>query len=175
MNKEEWRPIRGFEDRYLISNTGLVFSKISNRMLSPKIDRYGYKAISLSRNGKMKYTTIHRLVAIAFIPNPDNLPTVNHKDEDKLNNRSDNLEWATVKENDNYGTRNERMANSKKKNPIAQYDADMNLIKVHLGIKDAQRNTGVNRNSIRDVCRGKRPEAGGYVWRYYKEVLNEQV
>ena len=169
----EWRQIKGYEDRYLVSNTGLIFSKISNRLLSPKIDRYGYKVVALSRNRKLKYFTVHRLVAISFIPNPYNLPTVNHKDENKLNNRVDNLEWSTVKDNDNYGTRNERMANSKKKNPIAQYDLSMNLIKVHSGIKDAQRNTGVNRNSIRDVCRGIRPYAGGYAWRYYLEVLNE--
>ena len=116
---------------------------------------------------------MHRLVAIAFIPNPNNLPAVNHKDEIKLNCRSDNLEWTTVKDNDNYGTRNERMSNSKKKNPIVQYDMDMNLLTIHLGIKDAQRNTGVNRNSIREVCRGYRVSAGGYKWRYYKEVLNE--
>ena len=63
--------------------------------------------------------------------------------------------------------------NSKKKNPIVQYDKNMNLIRIHLGIKDAMRNTGVNRNSIRDVCRGYRENAGGYIWRYYKEVLNE--
>lgn len=169
----EWRPIKDYKDRYLVSDTGLVFSKLSDRLLTPKTDRYGYLTVGLSRNGKTKYRTIHRLVAIAFIPNPDDLPTVNHKDENKLNNRVDNLEWATVRENDNYGTRNERMANTKKRNPIAQYDSDMTLIRVHSGIKDAQRTTGVNRNSIRDVCRGKRPSAGGYVWRYFKEVSSE--
>lgn len=167
-----WRPVVGYEDRYLVSNTGLIFSKISVKPLKPKIDRYGYKTVGLSRNGKVKQFTVHRLVAIAWIPNVDNLPTVNHKDENKLNNHVGNLEWATVKENDNYGTRNVRMSNSKKKNPIAQYDINMNLVSIHSGIKDAQRDTGVNRNSIRDVCRGNRPSAGGYVWKYYKEVTN---
>jgi len=170
---EEWRPIKGYEDRYKISNTGVVFSEISKKFLTPKIDRYGYKVVSLCRDGKSKYTTIHRLVATAFIPNPYNLPTVNHKDENKLNNVVINLEWATVKDNVNYGTRNERMANSKKKNPIAQYDTKMNLIRIHLGIKDAQRTTGINRNSIREVCLGKRSDAGGYKWCYYKEAINE--
>lgn len=170
---EEWKPIKDYEDRYLISNTGSVFSKISNRLLTPRVDRYGYKVVALSRNGKLKYRTIHRLVALSFIPNPNGLPTVNHKDENKLNNYVTNLEWLSVKDNDNYGTRNARMTNSKKKKPIAQYDMSMNLIKVHLGIKDAQRATGVNRNIIRDVCRGNRPNAGGYVWRYYSEVSNE--
>lgn len=170
---EEWRPIKDYEDRYLVSNTGSVFSKISGRLLSPKIDRYGYKVVSLSRNGKLKHFTVHRLVALTFIPNPKNLPTVNHKDENKLNNEVTNLEWTTVKDNDNYGSRNKRMADSKKKNPIAQYDTDMNLIEIHLGIKDAMRSTGVNRNSIREVCRGNRSTAGGFVWRYCKEVFNE--
>ena len=165
-----WKDIDGYEDRYRVSVYGDVYSKINHRMLKPKIDRYGYKTVGLSRSGRTKWFTIHRLVAIAFIPNPDNLPTVNHKDENKLNNTVHNLEWSTVKDNDNYGTRNERMANSKKKNPIAQYDKNMNLICIHPGIKDAQRNTGVNRNSIRDVCNGKRSDAGGYIWRYYKEV-----
>lgn len=165
-----WQPVVGYEDRYLVSNTGEVFSKLSARTLKPKIDRYGYKVVALSRNGKTRHFTVHRLVATAWIPNVEGLPTVNHKDENKLNNHVGNLEWSTVKDNDNYGTRNERMANTKKKKPIAQYDTDGNLIHVHLGIKDAQRNTGVNRNSIREVCRGNRPSAGGYVWQYFKEV-----
>ena len=168
-----WKPIKNYEDRYLVSDTGLVFSKLSNRLLKPKIDRYGYKVIGLTLNGKTKHITIHRLVAINFIHNPNNLPVVNHIDENKLNNNVNNLEWTTVKDNDNHGTRNIRMANTKKKNPIAQYDLNMNLIAIHLGIKDAQRDTGVNRNSIRDVCRGNRSNAGGYVWRYFKEVKNE--
>lgn len=168
-----WIPVKNFEDRYLVNESGDVFSKRSNRLLTPKIDRYGYKVVVLSRNGKTKHITVHKLVALHFIPNPDNLPTVNHKDEDKLNNHVSNLEWLTVKDNDNYGTRNERMANSKKINPVAQFDLDMNLIEIHAGIKDAQRNTGVNRNSIRAVCRGERDSAGGYKWRFYKEVINE--
>lgn len=166
-----WKPVKDYEDRYIVSDVGLVFSKISDRLLTPKIDRYGYKVVGLSRNGETKWFTVHRLVAVAFIPNPDNLPCVNHKDEDKLNNKADNLEWTTIKANDNYGTRNERMANSKKKNPVAQYDTDMRLVAVYEGVKDAMRITGVNRNSIRDVCRGKRKTAGGYVWRFCKEVF----
>lgn len=169
---EEWRQIRGFPDHF-ISNTGLVFSKISNRVLKSKIDRYGYEAISLSRLGKTKHFTIHRLVAKAFIPNPDNLPTVNHKDENKLNNNVYNLEWSTVKDNDNFGTRNIRMANSKKKSPIAQYDMTGKIVTIYPGIKDAQIITGINRNCIREVCKGTRKSAGGYKWSYYKEIQNE--
>lgn len=169
----EWKSITGYEDRYLISDTGLVYSKLSKHLLYQKIDRYGYKVVALCRNGKRKFFTVHRLVALAFIPNPNNLPTVNHKDENKINNHVSNLEWATIKDNDNYGTRNERMARSKKKNPIIQYDLSMNIIAIHSGVKDAQRVTGVNRNSIREVCRRNKTTAGGYIWRYYSEVLNE--
>jgi len=172
LNMESWRPIKGFETRYTVSNTGLVFSKLTGRYLTPKVDRYGYEVVTLCKNGKAKYITVHRLVAMAFIPNPNGLPCVNHKDENKRNNRVENLEWVTVKENDNYGTRNQRMAESKKKVQIAQYDLNMTLIRVHPGVKDAHRNTGVNRNSIRDVCRKKRSSAGGYIWRYWEEVSN---
>lgn len=169
---ESWKPIKGFEDRYTVSDTGLVFSKLSGRLLTPKVDRYGYEVVALSRNRKMWHATVHRLVAMTFIPNPHSLPCVNHKDENKRNNRVDNLEWVTVKENDNYGTRNQRMAESKKKRPIAQYDMSMNLIRIHPGVKDAHRNTGVNRNSIRDVCQKRRSSAGGYIWGYWEEVSN---
>lgn len=112
-------------------------------------------------------------MAITFIPNPNNLPCINHKDENKLNNRVDNLEWITVKDNDNYGTRNKRMSETKKKNPIVQLDFNGSVIAIHKGIKDAQKITGVNRNSIRDVCRGLRESAGGFKWKYYKEVKND--
>lgn len=174
MNVRKWLPITGYEDRYLINDNGDVFSMLSRRELTQKIDRYGYKTVALSRDGKTKHFTIHRLVAIAFIPNPLSLPTVNHKDENKLNNNVNNLEWMTMRENDNHGTRNKRMSDSKKKNPIIQYDIDMNVVQIHSGIKDAMRNTGINRNCIREVCRGRRKTAGGYIWRYHKEVLNER-
>ena len=89
---------------YAITDDGKVWSFKSNKFLKQKIDKYGYACVSLRRNGKNWTVTVHRLVAEAFIPNPDNKPTVNHKDENKLNNSVTNLEWMTVNENNNYGT-----------------------------------------------------------------------
>ena len=121
MNEEIWKPIEGYEGLYEVSNTGRVRSfdryvKYSNgqihlhkgKVLSPIKDTDGYLQVVLHCNGKCKTIKVHRLVAQAFIPNPDNLPQINHKDEDKLNNCVENLEWCTAKYNINYGTRNIR-------------------------------------------------------------------
>lgn len=105
---EEWKPIKGFEGLYEISSIGRVksLSRLidrggkpnyvrKERMLMTPLDRYGYKKVSLSKNKVRKHTTVHRLVAEAFISNPKELPEVNHKDGDKLNNHKNNLEWCT--------------------------------------------------------------------------------
>ena len=126
---EEWRPIEGYEGLYEVSNTGQVRSLdryVKNghssyrlqkgRVLSPTKDRYGYLFVILTCNGKHKMFLVHRLVAQAFILNPDNLPQVNHKDEDKTNNRVDNLEWCDAKYNNNYGSRKDKVRDTKIKN-----------------------------------------------------------
>ena len=111
---EEWRDIEGYEGRYQISDRGRVKAlphrqpgAYSNKEIIRKQthDTYGYPIVSLSKNGKTKTFTVHRLVAKAFIPNPDNLKEVNHKDEDKDNNSANNLEWCTTKYNLTYGHR----------------------------------------------------------------------
>jgi hypothetical protein len=103
----EQRPIKGCPG-YAITDDGRVWSVKTNKYLKQKIDKYGYPCVSMSVNNKNKTRTVHRLVAEAFIPNPDDKPTVNHKDENKLNNCVDNLEWMTVAENNHYGTHYER-------------------------------------------------------------------
>lgn len=108
MNKEIWRDIPGYEKLYQVSNLGRVKS-LGNKSnhKKPTIKqlqfRNNYYSITLYKNGKTKTTGVHRLVAQAFIPNPDGKPEINHKDENKLNNKIDNLEWVTKKENINYG------------------------------------------------------------------------
>lgn len=105
---EVWKDIKGYEGMYQVSNYGNVRSLDYRRMgaikvLKPFNDKYGYKAICLVKN-KQKHTfTVHRLVAIAFISNPNNYPCVNHKNEIRDDNRVENLEWCTVKYNTNYG------------------------------------------------------------------------
>ena len=102
-------PIQGYEGLYEVDTEGNVFST-KGFALSPKNGKRGYKTVALVKDKHQCTKTIHRLVAMAFIPNPDNLPQVNHKDEDKHNYHVDNLEWCTPKYNANYGTARERHA-----------------------------------------------------------------
>lgn len=159
------KPIKGFETSYSVDENGNVYSHYINRFLTPKVDRYGYKAVTLFDKGKRKSITIHRLVATTFVENPLNKPCVNHIDENKLNNSKDNLEWVTVKENDNYGGRNRRMALSKSKQPVEMVRSDGSVIRF-LGVKDAHRQTGITRSQISLACRQKGRKAGGYEWRF---------
>ena len=107
--KEIWKDVKGYEGKYLISNTGKVKSLTRNRLLKPVIQK-GYMYIHLCKNSKDKAYLLHRLVAKHFVSNPDNLPEVNHKNEDKVNNDASNLEWCDAKYNSNYGTRGERIS-----------------------------------------------------------------
>ena len=126
---EEWKSIPGYEGLYEVSNLGRVRSvdryvKYLNGMihlhkgkvLSPGIRSDGYLQVSLCCNGKYKTIAVHRLVAQAFIENPDNLPEINHKDEDKTNNSVDNLEWCDRSYNNTYGTRQDKVRDTNIKN-----------------------------------------------------------
>lgn len=110
IKNEIWKDIEGYEGVYRVSNMGRVYSVKRNIMLKPQRvcdgakDGGGYRAVRLCVDGEYKMAYIHRLVAQAFLPNPQNLPQVNHKDEDKTNNRVENLEWCDDKYNKNYGT-----------------------------------------------------------------------
>ena len=113
---EKWKPVEGYEDYYLVSNMGRIKSLCRGIILKPVLKKSGYLGILFcTKNGKRKNMKIHRLVAKAFLPNPQNKPQVNHKNEDKRDNRSVNLEWVTAKENCNYGTRTERIVKTNKK------------------------------------------------------------
>lgn len=164
-----WQPVVGFEKYYLVSDRGQIWSLRRHRTLKPKIDKYGYEAVSLSIQGVLHHRTVHRLVAQAFLPNPSNLPTVNHINEIKTDNRVVNLEWASVKDNDNHGTRNQRMSDTKSRKPVEQVFPDGTTI-VYKGVKDASRKAGVHRCCIANCCKGTRKTAGGYRWRYVNEV-----
>lgn len=160
-----WMPVPGFEKEYMISDTGAVHSIRRNLILKPKIDRYGYPAVLLTKPGVRKYTTVHRLVAETFIPNPLHKHTVNHKDENKLNNNASNLEWMTVRENCSYGTRTQRMAKSKCKRPVIGYMPDGSTANFD-GVKQASRETGLAHSQITRCCKRLTPNTHGIVWRY---------
>lgn len=167
--REIWKPIKGFEELYLVSNNGRIWSLRSKRVLKPKIDKYGYAVVVLYSQRRSYYRTIHRLVAQTFIPNPLELPTVNHINENKTDNSVENLEWMSIADNDNYGTRNKRMAETKCKKPVEQLLLDGTSVR-YKGVKDASRKTGINRCQIAKCCKNISKTAGGYQWRYANET-----
>lgn len=105
---------------------------------------------------------VHRLVALAFIPNINNLPCINHKDENPLNNRMENLEWCTIEYNLKYGTRQERISKNRKRK-VLQYSSEVEYIAEYDGAIDAENATGIKRQNISKVILGKRHTAGGYI------------
>lgn len=117
-------------------------------------------------DGKVKMMYVHRLVASAFIPNPQNLDTVNHKNEDKNNNAAGNLEWMTYADNNNYGTRNKRVADALSKQVQMLDKQTGELLAEFPSIIEAERRTGINQNNICQVCKGRLKSAGSYIWRY---------
>lgn len=164
-----WKDIPGFEGLYLISTTGMVYSVRRRKVLKPDNSR-GYMVVTLQRDGIRRRYGVHRLVALSYIPNPNNLPVVNHKDEDKTNNDVSNLEWCTTSYNNNYGSRTERSTATQINNAFLRKDVrpviciDTNIR--YLSTKDAERKTGVYHSHISRCCSGERKTAGGKRWRY---------
>lgn len=165
--KELWKDIKGYEGLYQVSNLGRVKS-----LARHKTSRYNneeiimtnslaknYYQVALCKNGKVSRKRVNRLVAQAFIPNPNNLPYVNHKDENKLNNCVDNLEWCTPKYNSRYSSPK-----------INQYDENYNLLKTWNSCIEIQETLNIDKGNIFKVCQGKRKTAGGYIWKYYDEL-----
>ena len=174
MVEEIYKDIKDLEGLYQVSNFGNVMSLNFHRSGKPKLmkpskNTKGYLFVNLCKNGKRKMFTIHRLVAETFLPNPDNLPEINHIDEDKTNNSVDNLEYCTHEYNQNYGTRNERISktntNGKQSKPVLQFSKTGDLIREWPSTRECERN-GYNHGNILKCCNGKRKYAYGYIWRY---------
>ena len=166
--EEIWKDIEGYEGLYQVSNLGRVKSLRRNIILKNKIESNGYERVVLSTNNNPKDYSVHRLVAIAFIPNPNNYPIVNHKDENRTNNCVDNLEWCTQKYNVNYGTGIAKRARSQSKK-VLQLKPDGTFVKEWESTMAVQRNLGFGQSHIVAVCNGKRRIAYGYLWKYKKE------
>lgn len=161
-------------ENYIIYDNGKIFSTKRKLFLKPEITNAGYERVNLYRNGKRFHKSAHRIVAEMFVPNPCNLPIVNHKDENKLNNNAVNLEWVSITENTNYGTALKRRAENQKlsmstRKPIIQYDEKMNLIKEYCSIRQASRETGFASGHIAESCKKHNRRCGGYYFRYKKE------
>lgn len=175
--KEEWKPINGAEGLYSISNRGRVMSlnyrkKNRSEILAAHIHN-GYYYIRLKICEKKKSVGIHRLVAEAFIPNPEKMPCVNHKDENPRNNNVENLEWCTYQYNANYGTANKRRSISRSI-PVIQMTLDGVFVERFPSCKIAAKMNNVCPVGISSVCRGIQNKAYGYKWRYEDDVMHEK-
>lgn len=190
--KEIWKDIKGYEGLYIVSNLGNIKSldrliicrnnhlrKIYGRVLKQFKINSGYYTIKLWTSNKFKQILVHRLVAETFIPNPNCLPEVNHKDGNKENNCINNLEWVTKSENvqhavNNNLTKNQKFvvsANNKKlkSKPVIQYDIDGNYIATYNSVSEICRLYNYSQGAISNVCRNERSKAYGYIWKYKQE------
>lgn len=198
MDKEIWKPIVGYEGLYEVSNKGRIRSlpfKYSQCKILKLVPREnGYLFLTLSKNRVQKAHSVHRLVAMAFIPNPEKKPTVNHKNEIRTDNRVENLEWATYYEQNHYGTRSQKAKRSlkrtyntpqmkemfslrQKKNKsgsadgkrIVQLDKSFNFINEWKSITQASDTLGIHRSCISMCLTGRTSSSGGYRWMYFKD------
>lgn len=167
---EIFRPIKGYEGLYEISNLGRVKNVNRNKILAQKKNRCGYMRVNLSKDHRVSTKVVHRLVADAFIPNIQNKPQVNHINEDKTDNRAENLEWVTAKENVNHGTRNTRMR-LKKSKPIICIDTGLR----YSSIRGAAREIGISESTIVSALTGKCKTAAGYHWKYDNKEENQCI
>lgn len=167
---EIWKDIPGYEGKYQVSNLGNVialnYAKSKKAKYLKQWDSRGYKYVVLYNKIKNKYNSynIHRLVALLFLENPENLPEVNHKDENPSNNHVDNLEWCSHKYNMNYGTNRKRMGIKHWKS-VNCYDLYGNFIKSYKSMTETK-NDGFNLTGVFNCCRGKQQSHHGYRFEY---------
>lgn len=169
MEKEIWLDMPEYEGIFAVSNLGKVKSYprggTRGGILKGWTNKLGYTRLILSLNNTKKYIFIHRLVASVFIPNPLNLPYVNHKDENSSHNWADNLEWCDAKYNTNYGDGIKRRSLSRYKK-VYQFDKNHNLIKAWRSGTEINQETGFLHSKISEVANGKRKSAYGFSWSY---------
>ena len=197
--REEWRPLVGYEGLYEVSNRGNMkslertvwdnrgyYRTVPERILKPMKDSSGYLQVKLWKDGKAKKYLVHRLVAEAFIPNPDNLPQINHIDENKQNNCMDNLEWCSRSYNMTYNGRANKVGKKvaeklrgrklseetikkiaeKKSKPVYSINKVSGLITYWNSAKEAGKVLDIDQGSITRCCQGKLKSCGGFYWMY---------
>ena len=171
---EIWKDIEGYEEYYEVSNLGRVRSVerrlndgriYGGRILRQKQARNGYIQVHVSKDGRGKCLLVHRLVGKAFVPGYFNGASINHKDENKQNNRVENLEWCSPSYNCKYGHRNDTMV-EQRRTEVVMIGTDGTPIQEFPSIQEAARASGVGAAHICQVCKGERNKAGGYRWKY---------
>ena len=171
--REEWKPVRNYEGLYEVSNMGRVkslnYNKTGKERILKGVDSgIGYLKVVLCKDGKVKQCLVHRLVAQAFLENPQNLPMINHKDEVKSNNCVQNLEWCSASYNNSYNDKSKK-AGKKLSKPVFSIDKEYGLIMWWQSASEAERCTGIKHGDIIRCCQGKRKSAGNHIWFYADE------
>ena len=179
MDEEIFKSIPGYDGMYEVSNYGRVKSlkRKIHKFLKPAANHAWYLFVALSKDGKVKQYKVHRLVAQAFIKNPNNLPCVNHIDENKTNNNVNNLEWCTYKYNNNDGTKKIRQGEKSKNenNPNSHRILCVNTGEIFECVKFAAEKYNISRQTISHCLNGRQKTAGKdpvtkekLIWRYYE-------
>lgn len=187
--KEIWKDIKGYEGKYMVSNQGRVmslgrnvkfgthFRHVEPKILKPRQYPIGYLYVMFFPNNKAKIKKIHRLVAEAFIPNPENKPCINHKNGLKTDNRVENLEWCSYSENTQHSMyvlghdhvfriNKGKLGKDNHFSKIILQIEDGNIIAEFYGAAEAERETGIDSSGIIKCCKNKQQHAGGYQWKY---------
>ena len=183
-----------YEGLYKVSNLGKILSLNYNHTGKPKLrkpaeDKDGYLKVGLSKNGETKWCLVHRLVAETFLPNPEGKPCINHKIQGKkgkkinmvffnedgtIDKERTTIEWVTYKENNDYGTHNEKiskaMTNGKKSKPVLQFTLDGEFLREWPSTREIERQLGFDSSAVCRCCNGKQKTSYGYIWKY-KETL----
>lgn len=171
---EEWRDIKGYEGLYQISNYGRVKSLGRNttkgKIRKLQVSGNGYLSVTLSKNGVVKRYAVHRLVAESFIPNPHNLPQINHRNEVTTDNFVENLEWCDATYNNNYGKHRSSISKARRK-WVIQKDLNNNIVGIYDSPITAAKMTDTCYSSIVGVCNGRHHTAGNYIWKYEKDAV----
>ena len=168
--EELWKDIPQYEGLYQVSNYGRVKSVKTGKIKCQSSKPNGYQFLQLYKNNKPKNEYVHRLVAMAFIPNPDKLPQVNHKDEDKANNFVDNLEWCDNSYNQKYHNKQKRSAETLKLEcktsiQIIKCDMDGNELEYYNSMREAERENGLANGAVSAYFRFNRKQTGGFTWK----------
>ena len=190
---EEWRDIEGYKGLYQVSNMGRVKSlertvwnnsrgcyvTVPERIRKAKKNNKGYLMLGLSKDAKVKCYLVHRLVATAFVENPEGYTEVNHKDENKENNKAENLEYCSRSYNNSYNGRAKKAAKKiaeKRKKPVFSVDKESGLITYWESAKEAGEVLGIAPTNITRCCKGRKKSIGGFYWFYAdsEEVCDEK-
>lgn len=175
--REMWKSIKGFEGIYSVSNLGDIRHEKTEKktgtgnyarqqhILKQRKNNKGYMLVDLYKENKRYQMLVHRVVAMAFLDNPNNYSVVNHKDENPLNNKVVNLEWCSQKYNMNYGNVGKKIGKANSK-AVKQVDLNGNILKIYPSAMQAQRETGISNGLINECVKGKRTKARGFIWEY---------